>query len=81
MVDRASYLSRTRCITLSKYDTAGNLVEGLYPIGNFTVTHNSNDTGALIVLDWVIDPYDTVTLVGSTTRDALKLRSWESIQR
>ena len=41
----------------------------------------SNDTGALIVLDWVIDPYDTVTLVGSTTRDALKLRSWESIQR
>lgn len=41
----------------------------------------SNDTGALIVLDWVIDPYDTVSLVGSTTRDALKLRSWESIQR
>ena len=81
VVDRASYPSRTRCITLSKYDTAGNLVEGLYPIGNFTVTHNSNDTGALIVLDWVIDPYDTVTLVGSTTRDALKLRSWESIQR
>lgn len=41
----------------------------------------SNDTGALIVLDWVVDPYDTVALVGSTTRDALKLRSWESIQR
>ena len=41
----------------------------------------SNDTGALIVLDWVNDPYDTIVLVGSTTRDALKIRTWESIER
>lgn len=81
VVDRASYPSRTRCITLSKYDTAGNLVEGLYPIGNFTVTHNSNDTGALIVADWITDPMETVTLLGSTTKDALRFRSWESIER
>lgn len=41
----------------------------------------SNDTGALIVLDWVTDPYDTIALVGSTTKDALKIRTWESIER
>lgn len=41
----------------------------------------SNDTGALIVVDWVTDPYDTVTLVGSTTKDALRYRTWESIER
>lgn len=41
----------------------------------------SNDTGALFVLHWVTDPYDTVILVGSTTRDALRLRTWESIER
>lgn len=41
----------------------------------------SNDTGALIVVDWVVDPYDTVTLVGSTTKDALRYRTWESIER
>ena len=41
----------------------------------------SNDTGALIVLDWITDPYDTIVLVGSTTRDALCIRTWESIER
>lgn len=41
----------------------------------------SNDTGALIVVDWITDPYDTVTLVGSTTKDALRYRTWESIER
>lgn len=41
----------------------------------------SNDTGALFVLDWMTDPYDTIILVGSTTRDALRLRTWESVER
>ncbi len=41
----------------------------------------SNDTGAILVADGIVDPYDTVALVGSTTRDALKLRTWESIER
>lgn len=41
----------------------------------------SNDTGALLVVDWVVDPYDTIALVGSTTKDALRIRSWESIER
>ena len=41
----------------------------------------SNDTGALLVTDWVVDPYDTTTLVGSTTKDALRIRTWESVER
>ena len=41
----------------------------------------SNDTGAILVADGIVDPYDTVAHVGSTTRDALKLRTWESIER
>ena len=54
---------------------------------NFIVTiggassGKSNDTGAIAVADYVTDPYDTVTLVGSTTKDALRLRTWESIER
>jgi hypothetical protein len=41
----------------------------------------SNDTGALLVTDWIVDPYDTTTLVGSTTKDALRIRTWESVER
>ena len=41
----------------------------------------SNDTGALLVLDWVVDPDDTVTLLGSTTKEDLKKRSWEAVVR
>ena len=79
VVDRASYPRRTRCITLSKYDIAGNPVEGLYPIGNFTVTHNSNDYGLLMLLDWVTDPFDTVIRLGSTDKQSLKSRSWNAV--
>lgn len=79
VTDRASYPSRTRCITLSKYDVAGNLVEGLYPIGNFTVTHNSNDYGLLMLLDWITDPFDTVIRLGSTDKQSLKSRSWNAV--
>lgn len=41
----------------------------------------SSDTGALSVADWVVDPYNTVTLIGSTTKDALRFRTWESVER
>lgn len=41
----------------------------------------SNDTGALAVTDWVVDPYETTTLIGSTTKDALRIRTWESVER
>ena len=41
----------------------------------------SNDTGLLMILDWMVDPYDTVTLLGSTTKQDLKSRSWESVTR
>lgn len=41
----------------------------------------SNDTALLLLLDWVVDPYDTVTLLGSTTKEDLKSRSWEAVER
>lgn len=41
----------------------------------------SNDYGLFALLDWITDPYDTAWLVGSTTKDALKFRTWESILR
>lgn len=42
----------------------------------------SNDLGGLCsVTDWIIDPYDTTILIGSTTKDALRIRSWESVER
>lgn len=79
--NRRKYPRHTRCITLSVLDEKGNRTDGLFPAGHFTVTHNSNDTGALVVVDWIVDPYDTTTLVGSTTKDALRIRTWESIER
>lgn len=41
----------------------------------------SNDTALLLLLDWLVDPYDTVTLLGSTTKEDLKSRSWEAVVR
>lgn len=41
----------------------------------------SNDTGCLVVLDWIVDPTETTILVGSTTKEALRKRTWESIER
>lgn len=41
----------------------------------------SNDTGILMLEDWFVDPYDTVILLGSTTKQDLKSRSWESVVR
>lgn len=41
----------------------------------------SNDTALLLLLDWIVDPYDTVTLLGSTTKEDLKSRSWEAVER
>ena len=41
----------------------------------------SSDTGLLLVLDWITDPLHTVTLLGSTTKEDLKSRSWEAVER
>lgn len=41
----------------------------------------SNDMGLLMILDWLVDPLDTVTLLGSTSKVDLKSRSWESVVR
>ena len=57
------------------------VMEGYLVTWGAASTSKSNDTGALIVVDWVVDPYDTTTLVGSTTKDALRIRTWESIER
>lgn len=79
--NRSDYPRETRCITLAETDVDGNSVNGLFPVGHFTVTHNSNDVGACVVPDWVIDPYDTTILIGSTTRPMLQFRVWESVLR
>jgi hypothetical protein len=34
-----------------------------------------------MVLDYIVDPFDTVILLGSTTKEALKSRSWNFVQQ
>ncbi len=41
----------------------------------------SNDYGCFSLLDWGTDPLETVTLLASTTREMLKMRSYESVVR
>lgn len=41
----------------------------------------SNDVAACAVPHWMVEPYDTIILVGSTTKDALRIRVWEAIER
>lgn len=41
----------------------------------------SNDYGAFALLDWLTDPVDTVTILASTTKEMLKIRSYESVIR
>lgn len=69
----------TRCIALAETDIDGNPVDGLFPVGHFTVTHNSNDYGLLMLLDWVTDPYSTAIRLGSTDKQSLKSRSWNAV--
>lgn len=77
--DRSEYPRDTRCIRLAERDDSGNEVNGLFPVGNFTVTHNSNDYGLLMLLDWVTDPFDTAIRLGSTDKQSLKSRSWNAV--
>ena len=54
---------------------------------NFCITwgsascSKSNDYGCFAVLDWITDPTQTVTMMASTTREMLKIRSYESVVR
>lgn len=41
----------------------------------------SNDYGLLSLVDWMVDPSDTVTVLASTTLSMLKIRSYESVIR
>lgn len=77
--DRAAYPRETRCITLAETDDLGQPTNGLFPISHFTVTHNSHDSGACLLADYMVDPDNTVTLVGSTTVPMLQKRIWEAI--
>lgn len=57
------------------------VMENFLLIWGCASSSKSSDTGALAVVDYIVDPYDTVTLIGSTTKDALRFRTWESIER
>lgn len=39
----------------------------------------SHDVGACVLPDFIVDPHDTITLIGSTTRPMLQKRIWEAI--
>lgn len=41
----------------------------------------SNDVGACVVPDLIVDPNDTITLIGTTTRPMLQKRIWEAVLR
>jgi len=41
----------------------------------------SNDYGLLAVLDWIADPKDTLTIIASTSKDMLQIRTYESVLR
>ena len=41
----------------------------------------SNDFGCLALLDWMVDPAETVTILASTSLQMLKIRSYESVLR
>lgn len=41
----------------------------------------SNDIGGLCTLDWITDPTDTITIMASTSKQALADRSYESVLR
>lgn len=77
--NRQDYPRETVCITIEDTDAQGNPTEGLFPVGDFVVTHNSNDYGLLMLLDWVTDPFDTVIRLGSTDKQSLKSRSWNAV--
>ena len=77
--DRREYPRETVCITIEDRDVDGKLTGGLFPIGDFVVTHNSNDYGLLMLLDWITDPFDTVIRLGSTDKQSLKSRSWNAV--
>lgn len=44
-------------------------------------TSKSNDYGCLSVLDWIVDPTKTVIIMASTSKEMLKLRSYEAVVR
>ena len=78
--NRSDFPRETRCITIAGTDADGNRTNGLFPCGeHYVVTHNSNDYGLLMLLDWVTDPFDTAIRLGSTDKQSLKSRSWNAV--
>lgn len=73
-VEKTGASSHMKCITIDH-------PRGLYLTNDFIVTHNSNDYGCMLTLDWIVDPYETRSVLASTSKELLKSRSYESVLR